>query len=174
MATLNLEQTVVKAVARDHAAFECLYEHLIDRIYAFVRFRTNDKENAIDITQDVFVDLYSALEGFTYKTEGQFYAFVFMITKRKLARYYAGAKTESTKRADVFDEALLAAQGEDTETKDAITRALATLPEVTSEIIILHHWSRYTFSEIAELLGMNESAVRVRHHRALEHLAELL
>lgn len=153
--------------------FRDIYEHLIDKIFAYVRYRVGTEEEALDLTQDVFIDLYEALPTFTYHSDPQFYSFVFTITKRKLAKHYAKVLPEKLNRVDV-EESTLSVSFDSTDTDDAVFRALQTLDEITREIITLHHWSRYTFPEIALLLNMTESATRVRHHRALKSLATIL
>ena len=55
-----------------------------------------------------------------------------------------------------------------------IDTALKKLEPETREILILHHWQRHTFKEIAEIIGTTESAARVKHHRALSILNTLL
>lgn len=162
---------VEKCATRDRESSRELYELLVDKIFAYVRSRTRTKDDATDITQDVCIDLFSALPNFTYHSRAQFYAYVFVITKRKLAQYYAHAHRSGSELM-VFDEEHMApsTDGASHEVTHDVLRALTTLEERTREIVILHHWSEYTFGEIAELLGMNESAVRVRHHRALATL----
>jgi RNA polymerase sigma factor (sigma-70 family) len=167
-------QTLLEACSTDISGhFRPVYEHLIDRVYAYVRYRVHTETTAQDLTQDVFIDLYESLPSFTYQSDAQFYSFVFTITKRKLAKHYGKQAVEHAQVAEV-DEFLLPSPTADTETTDAVLRALATLEPDTREIITLHHWSRYTFPEIASLLHMTESAVRVRHHRALKTLATIL
>jgi RNA polymerase sigma factor (sigma-70 family) len=166
---------IEQCAKRDTESSKKLYEMLVDKVYTYVRSRTKTHEDATDITQETFIDLFRALPSFTYHSRAQFYAYVFVITKRKLARYYTHAKRDGNEPM-VFDEEHMAPSDEDVshDMKRDILRALATLEEHTREIVILHHWSRYTFGEIAELLGMNESAVRVRHHRALATLGTRL
>jgi RNA polymerase sigma factor (sigma-70 family) len=152
--------------------FRAVYEGLIDQVYPYVRYRTSTEDLALDLTQEVFIDLYQALRTFTYHTRSQFYSFVFVIVKRKLAKHYAEQNLKQP--AVAFDESVTAAPAQDIETADLVHRELAKLDDMTREIIILHHWSRYTFSEIAALLSLTESAVRVRHHRALKSLSAFL
>jgi RNA polymerase sigma-70 factor (ECF subfamily) len=170
----DIKDLVVRAVADEAGAFRELYEHLVDKVFNYVKYRTSGDEDALDITQEVFVDLYKGLASFTYESTPQFYSFVFVITKRKLAKWYEHTKTNLNQQADALDERTIAAAAPDSETKDEIDRALAQLESETRDIIVLHHWSRYSFKEIALLIHMNESAVRVRHHRALKTLSALI
>ncbi len=150
--------------------FKAVYDFLVDKIFTYVSYRISDRDAATDIVQEVFIDLHAGLQNFTYQSDAQFYSFVFLITKRKLAKYYTSTNKKLESEV-ALDELVLASPPANTEEVDSVRRALETLEEETREIIILHHWSRYTFSEIASLLNMTESAVRVRHHRALQSLA---
>ena len=153
--------------------FKPVYDALIDKVYAYVAYRVSTKEQATDLTQDIFIDLYGALPGFTYRSDAEFYGFLFTLTKRKLARLYAN-QTDRTAHEQTEDETILPAPDEDREMSDEVERALSTLDPETKEIIVLHHWSRYTFPEIATLLNITESTARVRHHRALKTLSTIV
>lgn len=166
----NISAPVQAATGGDARAFETLYTTLVDRVFAYVVARTNSREDAYEVTQDSFVELYRALPKFTYTTDAGFYAYLFTIVKRQLARYYHAKQKEP--RSAVDPDAIGITR--EHERDDAVAYALTTLDERTREIVELHHWSRFTFGEIAEMLGMTESAVRVRHHRALGSLSHLL
>lgn len=170
--TVDLQALLTDTRAATATQFEAVYAHLVDKIYSYVSYRVATKEQATDLVQDIFVELYTALPSFSYQSDAQFYSFVFTITKRKLAKHYAVQHKEAL--VSILDTDQLASTESDTETSDAVRRALATLDETSRDIIILHHWSRYTFSEIASLLTMTESAVRVRHHRAVHALSAIL
>ena len=174
----DIRDLVEKSATGDAVSCKKLYEVLVDSVYSYVRSRTNTKEQATDVTQDVFIDLFSAMRNFTYDTRGQFYSYLFVIVRRKLAGVYADANMRSASTQTEFDEEQMSDTSDSLlqtkEGEDEIQAALSTLNETAREIVVLHHWSRYTFGEIALLLKMEESAVRVRHHRALKLLAGTL
>lgn len=167
---------ITESAKGDAESSKKLYEYLVDKIYAYVGYRTSTKEHAIDITQDVFIDFFGNLHSFEYKSPAHLYAYVFVITKRKLARHYADMNMRGNVGQTPFDESVPTTATLDTEVTYAndfdTNQALSLLDDVTREIVALHHFSQYTFGEIAVLLQMNESAVRVRHHRALKVLAQ--
>ncbi len=164
----DIQALVRESASGDTQSFKMLYETLVDRVFAYVRYRTKNVDDATDVTQDALVALHKALTTFTYRSQGEFYAFVFTIVRRTLARYYE-ANTHS-REAVHMDMAEIADVPDDGSLRHDVTRALETLDEPAREIVILHHWSRYTFGEIAAIMDMQESAVRVRHHRALKTL----
>jgi RNA polymerase sigma-70 factor (ECF subfamily) len=150
--------------------FQDIYNTLIDKVYSYIRTRTSNQEDALDLTQEVFIDLYQSLSKFIYKSDGEFYSFIYTISKRKLAKYYGKRKEEVYPLEEILDSI-----AEENSTKDPdLNSALEKLDPETREIIILHHWSRYTFKEIADMLSLTESAARVRHHRALDTLLNSL
>jgi RNA polymerase sigma-70 factor (ECF subfamily) len=159
----TLEQLLVESARGDTVSFKELYELLSNRVFAYVRTRTPRREDALDITQQIFIALWKALPNFSYRSDAAFYGFLFTIAKRQLIHTYRDGENATVpleREEDVPDRDANAELG------DTLTRALASLDEISREIIVLHHWSRYTFGEIGEMLKMNESAVRVRHHRA--------
>lgn len=174
----DIKALVTTSAGGDTESCEKLYAHLVDKVYPYVRYRTATDERATDITQDVFIDLFSALSNFTYQTRAQFYAFVFVIAKRKLARHYAEVNVSNGGEIMEFSEQTMSETTtdalDDSSDRLDVLRALSHLDDTAREIVVLHHWARHTFKEIALLVDMEESAVRVRHHRALKVLATKL
>ncbi len=169
----DMRTLIEKSARGDVGSSKELYEQLVDKVYAFVRARSGSDEHATDITQDIFIDFFTTLSRFTYRSDAQLYAYVFVITRRKLVRYYKESTRRNTKMQEEFNEETMSPthSGVSPELTRDIRQALESLDHITREIVILHHFSRYTFSEIALLVGKTESAVRVRHHRALAQLA---
>ncbi|MEY2665450.1 MAG: hypothetical protein RLZZ480_555 [Candidatus Parcubacteria bacterium] len=174
MESINIKTTIEQSAKGDSGAFSELYYHLVDRVFAYVVTRVYDRDTATEVTEDVFVELYRALPRCTYYSDPSFYAFVFTIVRRQLAaRYKQNKKHEAVSVNEEIHSALRS--GEITaETKLSVQQALESLDDVAREIVVLHHWSRFTFAEIGVLINMTEGAVRVRHHRAQSTLAKAL
>ncbi len=172
MESINIQLQVSLVAEGDKEAFKILYEHLVTRVFSYVVTRVDGRATATDVTQDVFIELHKSFNSFSYVSDGSFYSFVFTIVRRQLAKRYG----EQKKRAfEEFDEQIHHEREQGSvETVVSIQSALGMLDECSREIIVLHHWSRFTFAEIGELINMKESAVRVRHHRAKAMLASLL
>ncbi len=56
--------------------------------------------------------------------------------------------------------------------RDRVARMLATLPDVQRRIVVLRFHDDLPVSQVAEILGMTEGAVRAACHRALESLRQ--
>lgn len=53
-----------------------------------------------------------------------------------------------------------------TEEQDSLLAAMATLPEETRSIMIMHYYQGLKLTEIAEMLELNVNSLKVRIHRA--------
>ncbi len=175
------ERTLASLVdeARDGSqeAFRHIFDRLHGRLFSYARGHSSDKEVAQDVVQDTMVGLWEALPTFEYRSDEAFYAFAFMILKRTLMKTY----TKAT-RAPASLDALLEEIGDRVLPKETpeyedyrtLTKVLDTLSEGARDVIMLRYWSELSFGEVAESLGINESAAKVRHHRAMNELRETL
>ncbi|MCR4279485.1 MAG: sigma-70 family RNA polymerase sigma factor [Candidatus Zambryskibacteria bacterium] len=155
-------------------AFQTLYDRFSDDLFRFIRVRVATRDDAHDILQEVFLDLWKAFEksGFIYSSDGEFMGFLFVIARRKLAKLYrfrplTVSLDEMDNDPSNTDESLA---GEIA----VLFQALGKLNKEDQELIKLRYYSGLSFPEIAKLLDKGESAVKVRHHRALAKLKELL
>ena len=56
----------------------------------------------------------------------------------------------------------------------AVRQALLALPDIYRDVILLHRWHDLGFAEIAEILGLTESTVKVRAYRGYLQLRKTL
>lgn len=169
----NLEKLVTEAQAGSEQAFHELYALLVDRLFAYTVSRVRNRDEAMDIVQEIFIDIWKALPRFTYQTDGHVYGFVFLVAKRKLAKHYANRKItvplEDVDLSDMYEfdtDSLSDAQ--------TITKAMEHLSERDREVLTLRYWSGLSFQEIADMLEEKETTVKVRHHRALEKMSTII
>lgn len=171
MDTQSLETLIEDAQTGDTGSFEELHRQLIGPVFAFVAYRTSSRDDAKAVAEDSLAEVFLALPRFVYQSDAAFHAFVFTIARRQLAKYYAALKKHASEDVTKF---LAETVSSDHETERSLRAALDSLDERSREIVILHHWSRYTFGEIATMLDMTEEAVRVRHHRAKATLKTII
>ncbi len=168
----NIEKLVQSIAQGDTDAYHELYNQLHKPLFGFVVARTSSREDAKDVLQDVFIDLWHALQKFSYHSDKQFFSFVYTIAKRKLARYYKSHI--KTVPLPLIDENLTECyEITDIDTM-AILKVLSKLKPKYREVIELRYISDLKFVDIAKFLNTKETTVKVRHHRALKQLNVLL
>ncbi len=158
------------------AEFEKFYNTHVDKVYRFVYFRIGgDKALAQDLVSEIFL---KALEHFAdYDQKKSNSAWVFTIAKNHLANYWRDKKPtgslpedEAESNDDFWLKSAVNLLKKDT-VKREIAELLETLDENTREIVTFHYLLGYSYSEIADIKGMSETAVKVAAHRALKKLS---
>ncbi len=169
----SLEWLVTESARGRASAFRMLFDQTETPLFRFIRNRVGTREDALDILQDAYVDLWLALERgkFIYSTDNEFWGFLSLITKRRIARMYRFRKP-AISLEDVID-----VQGENDggdESERAAVSALERLEPHEQRVMDLRYFKGLKFNEIANLLGKGESAVKVEHHRAIRKLRKFL
>lgn len=164
-----LKNLLEEARGGSEEAFRVVFEHLSDKIFFYALSRTSSRDDAFDIVQETFIELWRALGRFEWRSEEQFYGFIFTITKRRLINSRKKRPTLPLNEDMIKDSYSL-------EIKDfrLLERAIDALGGKYRELLELRYWSDLTFAEIAAILNISVSAAKVRHHRAINKLQVLL
>ncbi|PIP73346.1 MAG: hypothetical protein COW88_02290 [Candidatus Lloydbacteria bacterium CG22_combo_CG10-13_8_21_14_all_47_15] len=155
----------------DTDAFRCIFERLNDRLFQYARAHTVARDDALDIVQDTFIDIWKSLNGFAYRSDEAFYGFVFVILKRKIARY---RRINAIRASLPFNEKIANEASYEIEREDYrfVMKALERLATDYQELLKLRYWSDMSFAEIALVMNITEGTAKVRHHRALQKLKD--
>ncbi|MCH7529608.1 sigma-70 family RNA polymerase sigma factor [Patescibacteria group bacterium] len=164
---IQLHILIEEARNGSEKAFREIFEHLNDRLFLYCLSHTKGRDDALDILQDTFVELWIGLQKFSYKSDEAFYGFIFTILKRKLIRYY---KKSKRKTVSLEENGLDPSYEMEKEDHRYLLRHISALGEKYQDLLRLRYWSGMTFGEISSVLGITESAAKVRHHRALQKL----
>jgi RNA polymerase sigma-70 factor (ECF subfamily) len=157
----------------DGTAFDALFSRHASGVRAYLQRLTGSSATADDLTQVTFVSMVRGRGRFTRgaKVKPWLYAIATNAARDAGRR----AKFEAVTDEGVLPETPAEPGVErDFGLEKAVKAALAQLPEAQREAILLHRFEGLSFAEIAEQVGLTESAVKVRAHRGYERLRELL
>lgn len=169
------EELMRRYVDGDQAAFRRLFERYAPVLVRLTARHLRSDELAREVVQQTFFQLHAARRDF--RSDARLRPWVFTIAMNLVREHYRRA---GRRKEDPLDEARApAAEAErsplEGKERVAILRAaLAQLPESQREVVELHWIEERPFSEVAEIVGSTEGAVRVRAHRAYKRLKELL
>ncbi|HEV7992577.1 MAG TPA: RNA polymerase sigma factor [Gemmatimonadaceae bacterium] len=160
------------ALARgEEAELSALYAEFGDLVFRTARRLTGNREDAEDVTQEVFVKLALAVAGFTGDFT-QFPAWLRRIAVRaSLMRLRTGRRR---REMDTEDVAALVSASDAVLDRLSIEAALQRLSVEHRTVFLLKEVEGYDHREIAELVGISVANSEVRLHRARRHLRELL
>lgn len=165
------EAADVQAARADPRAFGGLYERYRDRIYAYLRTRTENPEDASDLMQQVFLRAFDALPGYRGQSE-MFAAWLFHIARNAAIDFHRRQRTTVT--WDLLPEALQPVAAGNPEAdllrREAIERlhvVLATFDQDTRELLALRFAARLSIAETAAIIGKSEAAVKQQLARTM-------
>lgn len=162
---------LVKNAKQNKEEFDALYKRYIEKIYNYFWYRVgHDQDVAEDLAQETFVRAYQALPQFKV-TKKSYLSYLLTIAHNLLVNYYRSPKPISIEATgvDVPEEIWSTI-----ETKDNIRsmwRAVQQLPPNEQDILYLKYQEGYNISEIAEIIGKSENAVKLSLSRIRKKLA---
>jgi RNA polymerase sigma-70 factor (ECF subfamily) len=156
--------------AKRRNRFETLINTLAEDAFRYAFWLCGDRDNAEDIVQDAFTRAWKHLDQLSDDKAAK--SWLFTILRRENARRYERYQPEIETLAP--DE--IADRGDyDTSIEAFVLRqALAKLPDIYREPLVLQVIGGYSIEEIAQQLELSKGAVMTRVHRARKKLREAL
>lgn len=162
---------------KDADAYGKLYDYYVDRIFRFVYFKVGTKEEAEDLTSEVFLKTWEYVNKTNNKIKN-FNALIYRVARNVVIDHYR-TRHKETKATD--EEQLLKIQDKRNVEEEVnvrmsvedIEKKLSYLKENYREVIILRYIEEFTIPEIAEITGKNKANVRVLIHRGLQALKDV-
>lgn len=166
----------------DVDAFNELYSRHKSTLYRFMLNSCNTDAVAAELFQDVWARVVNGRHG--YSNSAPFAAWLYRIARNRLIDYYRSNKNRKlTTSLDLEDETqvtqlqapLLPDEVAELATrKDALSTALATLPDEQREVVLLRHIAGFGLQEISELIDENSETVKSRLRYAFTKLRKQL
>lgn len=159
--------------AKNKKKFVELYDTSLDAVFRFCYLRTNNRELAIDMSQQAFLKAWIYVR--EREEELNLRALVYKIARNMIIDWYRKKKEQSL---DLLFEAGFDPPDDfqaDQATQSELTlKILDYLSEGDREILILRYINELKPSEIAEVSGENVNVVSVRIHRAKARLKDII
>ena len=159
------ERLLIEAAQRDRSRFAELYEDNFERVYAFIARRVRDRDEAEDLTSEVFHQALANLARFEWRVP--FAAWLFRIAANAIVdRAKRAAKEHDLPAPDEPAEVGL----EDIEQRAQLFRLVCQLPPDQHRVIVMRFAEQKRIREIAHELGRTEGAVKQLQLRGLQNL----
>jgi len=164
----------------DANAFRQLFEQYQHLVFNICFRMTGKREDAEDITQDVFIKIFHGIGNF--RGEAKLSSWIYRLTVNTCLKKVRRKKLESWISLDFLfpdseeptREILPDQQIENSETETLVQRAIQQLPAQQKTALILQRYENLSIEEIARVLEISLSAVDALLHRARENLTQKL
>lgn len=156
----------MEAAKRDPARFGELYQQNVYQVYAYVSRRVATREEAEDITSDVFHHALENLKTFEWRG-APFAAWLIRIAAHRIIDRWRSTSRETGNPItdDPKDEHM-----EEIDERAALFQLVKRLPEDQRRVVVSRFVEEKSIREIAQELGRSEGAVKQLQFRALEKL----
>ncbi|MBI5498207.1 MAG: sigma-70 family RNA polymerase sigma factor [Deltaproteobacteria bacterium] len=181
----SLEQALIARASRGEAeAFGVLVARYEARLFNFMVRYTGDRDAARDLCQEAFLKSFRALPGF--RVGAPFKPWLYRVAintanswLRRGARREVGVDALPDAGSPLRSSTAQQPPPTDThlernQRSDAVAAALARLPADQREAVVLRFVEDFSYEEMAVVLGTRVPAVKMRVHRGLARLRELL
>ncbi|MBN2483925.1 MAG: sigma-70 family RNA polymerase sigma factor [Candidatus Omnitrophica bacterium] len=163
---------IKKAVHGDIEAFEAIYRATSRFVFHIALRMTNNRANAEDITQEVFIKVHKNLWKFRF--ESQISTWMYRITVNTVMNYMRKSPKSTVPLASL-EGYLPDARHEEFERNEQrrlIGRLLNELNPDQRAVLVLREFEGLDYREIARVLKIKINTVRTRLKRAREKLME--
>ena len=160
------ERLLIEAAQRDPVRFAELYECNFERVYAFVAYRVRDREEAQDLTAEIFHQALASIQRFEWQGK-PFVAWLLGIAAKVVADRWERLGRRQEVPADEIEEAGIEALSEQ---RAMLFQLVDALPADQRHVILRRFVDQRSVREIAQELGRSEGAVKQLQFRALQTL----
>jgi RNA polymerase sigma-70 factor, ECF subfamily len=162
------DRPLVEAAQHEPARFAELYEQNFVRIYSFFARRVASREEAQDLTAEVFHQALASIK--TFKWQGApFIAWLYGIAANVLSKHWRKqGKHPAEELTDLSDA------GGEIERSVMLAQIVESLVPDQKHVIVRRFIDQKSIREIALELGRSEGAIKQLQLRALENLREKL
>lgn len=173
------EQTYIKRILRGETE---LYGYFLDtygqRIFTLVQQIVSNREDAEDLTQDIFVKAFESLKN--YRGDCQFITWIYRIAynmtsstlrKNKQRQELLSADESMPETADTDSSFDFADEEERDERIEDLQLALSWLTAEERALITLFYYENKSIEDCAYITGLSEANTKVRLHRIRKKLS---
>ncbi|HLP51509.1 MAG TPA: sigma-70 family RNA polymerase sigma factor [Chitinophagales bacterium] len=173
---LTEEDKLILAAQANRDKFQPLYEKYYTQILKFVYQRVTTKDDAYDITQQVFLQAMLSLN--KYELRGfPFSSWLYRIAINELNQAFRknekqrGVNLEEKHLKDIVEEMN---EGGVEEKESILLDALTGLDEEDFQLVEMRFFEKRAFKEIGEILSITEANAKMKLYRILDKLKPIL
>ncbi len=186
MSKLDDTQIIERVKKGDVEAFSHIIEKYQNMTFRYVYSRFNNYDEAMDITQDIFITAFEAIKNFRGDSKFSTWLYSIMVNYcknyRKKSSHYSTVPIAGVRNSDDEEYELQISDEHDGPEDSIVTEdslrivkeELFSLPEEYRDVLVLRDIEGFSYSEISEKIGIKLSNVKVRIHRGRELLKNRL
>jgi RNA polymerase sigma-70 factor, ECF subfamily len=165
-----------RVLAGERQVYETIVQRYQERLYRYALASTRDPDSAADLVQDALVKAYSSLA--LCRDLDRFAPWLFRILRNRCIDHQKQHRRRDVPLDDHHDGASAIGtperEMERSILRESLEHALSSLPATQREAFLLKHVQGLSYEEIAEILNVGTSALKMRVARARDALQDTL
>ena len=160
-------------------SFANLYAQFYDKIFRYLYFKTANKQDAEDLTEDVFLRMLESISSFKWK-KVPFSSWLFRIAHNLVVDYYRKRSRQKSESLDFISHNI----GESSDDMDRILemnlsikqvlKSMENLTDLQKEVMSLRFAAGFSIAETAHVMHRSENAVKALQHASIKKLRKVL
>jgi len=148
------------------------------QVYWVIRKMVQDHDEADDITQEVFIKVYSALKDF--REESNLFTWLYRIATNYSINHIKKVKVRSTISVELVAEPIESKDKKADELIDEERRrkileeAIETLPAQQRAVFNMRYYDQLPYEEIAKILGKSVGGIKANYFHAVKKIGEFV
>ncbi len=176
-----MEESYIIAKIRDENTrqygFNLLLKAYQERVYWHVRKMVIDHDDSDDLTQEIFVKIWTNLDKF--RGDSQLFTWIYRIAtnecltflkKKKRWSFLSLSSTESEWESKIDNSSLVS--GDEIQLK--LQKALIKLPDKQRLVFNMRYFDELKFDAISEITGTSVGALKASYHLAVKKIEDIL
>jgi len=170
------ESLIYRIQKGDNEAFNQIYESYFDRIYRYIVFKTGNRNDAEDLTQQVFIKAFKAIPKYRWKGL-PLSAWLFRIAHNQIVDYLRKETKRSTLR---LNEVMATSNSNPVTTVErnfdaqSLNMAVKQLTKAQQQVLSLRFAGEMSILEVAKVMGKKPGAIKALQHSAIVSLRKKL
>ena len=162
----------------DKKAFDQIVSDNKDWVINMILGMVHNRQDAEDISQDVFVSVYFALDKFRGKSS--FRTWLYRIAMNAVNAHYRKQKLRNAFNFELSEVEYMCFSDIDENSmmrqfdKEELYRAVVSLKRRQREVVLLRSYQGHSFREVAKILKITENSAKVSFHQAKKNLERKL
>lgn len=157
-------------------AFELIVDNYQQQIYWHIRRLVVSHEDAQDILQDCFINVFRALDKFEGRSA--MYTWLHRIATNEVLHFFRKRKVDAVSVDNVESNVLARIESEVEMGADKVLvefqKAVATLPETQRLVFNMRYYDELSYNDIAQITGSSVDSLKTNYHYAVKRIKEYL
>ena len=173
------DEEILSMFGEEHTkskAFRLLMDKYNERIYWHIRRLVVSHEDAQDILQETFINVYNKLH--TFAGESKLYTWLYRIATNECIRLFRTKKQFLTSYDELSEKLINTLHDTNTEDGDKILvkfqEAILRLPEKQQLVFNMRYYDELSYEEISQILDSSVATLKTNYHYASTKIKEFM